>query len=76
MAAISQKADQPAFIREVPSDGSKDWNELLHKVNSEEANNQEDSKNETAGLDIDNDGNLSAEECDERKNIRISKDNE
>lgn len=67
LTAISQKADQPAFIREVPSDGSKDWNELLHKVNSEEANNQEDSKNETAGLDIDNDGNLSAEECDERK---------
>lgn len=67
--AISTFTEKVSFVREIPEGGSKDWNDLLLKESNKADNTQEESKSEYSYYDIDNDGNLSADECDERKKI-------
>lgn len=57
-------------IREEPDEGCKDFNDQLKKQIAEERlaeeHNQEDIK-ESAGLDMDADGDIELNECDEKK---------
>lgn len=58
-------------VREVPTDGSKDWNEQLIREETERAKDKAQEKDDqqtmSAGLDFDNDGEVEISESEERK---------
>ncbi len=57
--------------REIPQDGSKDWNEQLIKENQEERRSldidNEDNRTVSTGLDFDNNGDIEISESEEKK---------
>ena len=56
-------------MREVPEDGSKDWNDLLIRQETERIRQEEKEDNRTtqAGIDLNNDGEIAVSESDEKK---------
>ena len=56
-------------MREVPQDGSKDWNDQLIRQETEKAQQEEKEESRTthAGIDLNNDGEIAVSESDEKK---------
>lgn len=55
------------IIREVPLDGTKDWNDALIRELKEEIEESEQEEKEAAGVDLDADGEVEISESEEKK---------
>ena len=59
------------FFREVPEDGSKDWNDQLIRQETErivqKSQGGEDDRTVSAGIDLNSDGEIEISESDEKK---------
>ena len=58
-------------VREVPEDGSKDWNDQLIRQETErivqKSQGGEDDRTVSAGIDLNSDGEIEISESDEKK---------
>ena len=61
----------PTVVREVPEDGSKDWNDQLIRQEDERitqrCRDSDDERTISAGIDLDNDGEVEISESEEKK---------
>lgn len=71
--ALSAISEHPTFVREIPEEGCKDWNDLLIKQSIAKSSEEKDSQSITEGVDISSDGIVTANECDQRKTFNFNR---